>query len=388
MARLYDAFSSGSALESVALMATTILPILLLQQPHTRSQTKDHIRCLERRLKAWKDGDLAALVKKGRTIQQRFLKTRPQNVENENRLARRFTNLMFQDKTHAALDLLANCGKGGVLCLDQPANPNDPDSKTIREALASKHPTSHPASPNSSLLGPPPKVHPVVFDSINAHLIRSTALRTSGAAGPSGLDAHAWRRMCTAFKAASKSLCQSLADVAKRLCSSLVDPEGLGPLLACRLIALNKCPGAVIAQELKEADGVRQVLLHPAATQFITILSTISLFLRDGRKWAAFYSYSLLRTFVLHLASPSCTSHVVPPKPEEIFIMPGMYKLYQLFTVFSSRFLGRIQDKFFFITYSVWTLHWCKKKYIYILTMSLPLINTTIKKNIKKLNIN
>ena len=243
MARLYDAFSSGSALESVALMATSILPILLLQQPHTRSQTKDHIRCLERRLKAWKDGDLAALVKEGRTIQQRFPKTRPQNVENENRLARRFANLMFQGKTHAALDLLANCGKGGVLRLDQPANPNDPDSKTVREALASKHPTSHPASPDSSLLGPPPEVHPVVFDSIDAGLIRSTALRTSGAAGPSGLDAHAWRRMCTAFKAASKSLCQSLADVAKRLCSSLVDPEGLGPLLACRLIALDKCPG-------------------------------------------------------------------------------------------------------------------------------------------------
>ena len=107
----------------------------------------------------------------------------------------------------------------------------------------SKHPPGQPASPDSTLHGPPPEIHPVVFDSIDARLIRSTALRTSGAAGPSGLDAHSWRRLCTAFKTASNSLCQSLAEVAKRLCSSLVDPQGLAPLLACRLIALDKCPG-------------------------------------------------------------------------------------------------------------------------------------------------
>ena len=38
----------------------------------------------------------------------------------------------------------------------------------------------------------------------------------------------------------------------------------------------------------KKLTVSRQVLLHHAATQFITILSTISLFLRDGRKQAAF----------------------------------------------------------------------------------------------------
>ncbi len=44
-------------------------------------------------------------------------------------------------------------------------------------------------------------------------------------------------------KSTSISLCQSLAEVAKRLCSSFVDPQGISPLLACRLIALDKCPG-------------------------------------------------------------------------------------------------------------------------------------------------
>ena len=49
--------------------------------------------------------------------------------------------------------------------------------------------------------------------------------------------------MCSVFKQASNSLCQSLANVAKRLCSSYIDPKVLSPLLACRLIALDKCPG-------------------------------------------------------------------------------------------------------------------------------------------------
>lgn len=130
------------------------------------------------------------------------------------------------------MDLLANRGKGGVLHLDQPANANDSD-------LVSKHPMGQTASANSTLQGPPPDVHPVVFDRIDASLIRSTALRISGAAGPSGLDAHAWRRLSTAFKSASSSLCQSLADVAKCLCSVFVDPQLLTPFLACRLIALD-----------------------------------------------------------------------------------------------------------------------------------------------------
>ena len=58
MAKLYDSFASGSALESIALTATIILLILLLvlQRPHKRSKSKEHTKCLERRLKIWRDG--------------------------------------------------------------------------------------------------------------------------------------------------------------------------------------------------------------------------------------------------------------------------------------------------------------------------------------------
>ena len=94
-------------------------------------------------------------------------------------------------------------------------------------------------------------------------LIRSTALRTSGAAGPSGLDAHAWRRLCTVFKASSSSLCHSLANVTKRLCTTHVDPEAMSPLLANRLIALDKCPGV---RPIDIGDTARRIIAKAALT--------------------------------------------------------------------------------------------------------------------------
>ena len=235
LARLYNSFASGSALESIALMATIVLPILVLQIPYRRSKVKDHIACLERRLKAWKDGDIEILVE-GRTLQP--IKVNSQH--SGNLLARSFADLMFKGKTHAALDLLANGGKGGVLRLEQLVMTNSTNTQSVRDILKSKHPASQPATTGSTLQGVPPEIHPVIIDS---RLIRSTALKTSGTAGPSGLDAHAWRRLCTSFKSSSDTLFLALAELAKRLCSSLIDPQLTSPILACRLIALYKCPG-------------------------------------------------------------------------------------------------------------------------------------------------
>ena len=83
----------------------------------------------------------------------------------------------------------------------------------------------------------------MVFDQITASSIRGAALRTKGAAGPSGIDAHVCRRLCTSFKSASNDLCHALTAIAKRLCTTFVNPKGISPLLVCRLIALDKCPG-------------------------------------------------------------------------------------------------------------------------------------------------
>ena len=43
----------------------------------------------------------------------------------------------------------------------------------------------------------------------------------------------------------------------KRICTTHVDPEGLAPLLTCRLVALDKCPGITGTLQLcaRQEDG-------------------------------------------------------------------------------------------------------------------------------------
>ena len=45
--------------------------------------------------------------------------------------------------------------------------------------------------------GPTLAHHSVIFYALDGSAIRAAALRTSGAAGPSGMDAYGWRRLCT-----------------------------------------------------------------------------------------------------------------------------------------------------------------------------------------------
>ena len=238
LARLFKSFATHTALESVALKAATLMPVLLLQKPARRSKAKDHITCLERCLEAWRQGDLNDLLREGRTIQQ-CIPTSSQFV-NDEQLARSFANLMFQGKTNAALRLLTDQGRGGVLHLDDHLDTSN-GQRRVKGVLLDKHPSGQPLHPDVVCSEDPYETHPVLLESIDADAIRSAALHTSGAAGPSGLDALAWRRLCTSFKAASSELCLSLT--AKRLSTELVDPASIAPLMACRLIALDKNPG-------------------------------------------------------------------------------------------------------------------------------------------------
>ena len=261
LSRLFSAFASASSMESIALRAAIVLPILLLQKPHRKSKAKEHTECLERRLRIWKEGNLNDLVLEGRTIQSRLPKFNSPTAKQN--LSRSFANFMFAGKTKAALDLLSHAQKGGVLHLDDPSDPNNPDSPTVRDMLNSKHPQGQHAHAECIISSAPQDIHPIVFDSIDDNVIRSAAMRTTGSAGPSGVDAHEWRRLCTAFKGASTDLCNSLALVAKRLCTSYVDPKCVSPLLACRLIALDKNPGV---RPIGIGDTARRIIAKAILT--------------------------------------------------------------------------------------------------------------------------
>ena len=271
LARLFRAFADSSALESVAMRAAMVMPVLLIQKPHHRS-----------RLKLWSDGDLDALLNEGRTIQTEFKHHFRQQNTNNTQTARSFAKLVMEGKMRAALHLLSHDNNNGPLPLDSQVEENG-TPKTVREILQAKHPPQQPAKPTSLVdpdtqQQPTAEPHPILFEKIDGQLIRSMALRTDGAAGPSGMDAATWKRLCSSFKTASTELCDALAATARKLCSQHVDPSGVSALVACRLIALDKCPGVrpigvgetarriigraiarAISEDIQEAAGPLQV---------------------------------------------------------------------------------------------------------------------------------
>ena len=237
---LFTAYSQGSALESVALEAIMVACVLLLQKPHSKSKSKDHVRTLERRLRAWHGGEIEGLMKEGRTLQYQLHPfARGSSHDQKEHTARVFSKLVFEGKIHSAIRFLSDSHGGGVLDLSA-----DMDGRTVFEVLQEKHPPAGEVNIEALVSTlEPPDVHPMMFEQITGRSIRNAALRTQGTAGPSGVDAVGWRRICTAFHKESSGLCDAIAAVARRLCAEYVDPEPLRAFLACRLIPLDKRPG-------------------------------------------------------------------------------------------------------------------------------------------------
>ena len=264
LTRLFQAFGERSALEPIALKAAMVLPALVLQRPHASSRAKDHVQCLERRLPLWKAGQIDELVRESRTIQAHLASaTRSRNGLTAESFHRTFANLVFSGKLSAAMRLLeemdSDHASRGVLDLQSPSAPGS--SSTVKDVLVSKHPPAADLSDEAlAHLDPayePVEVHPVLFDTLTGVTIRRAAMRTRGAAGPSGMNADSWRRICSSFKSHSDDLCEALAASARRACTEHVDPELLTALVACRLIPLDKNPGV---RPIGICECVRRIL--------------------------------------------------------------------------------------------------------------------------------
>ena len=138
--------------------------------------------------------------------------------------------------------LLSDDSGTGLLSLNETVD--EVSGKTVREVLEDKHPDPRPVHPDVIVTDiDDDGFHPTIFDNITAESIRVASLHTQGAAGPSGLDALNWRRLCTAFGQKSNDLCAALARVARRISTAFIDPSTLAAYTSCRLIPLNKCPG-------------------------------------------------------------------------------------------------------------------------------------------------
>ena len=168
----------------------------------------NHLACLERRLTARTEGDLASLLQEGSTIHGQFLRTRG-NARSKQQIAQSFAKLMLDGRVRAALRLLTDQDTAGPISPDKLIDPDNNPGEIVRDILLEKHSIGQPLNP-SALLPPDhhaQEPHPLTFDQLTGPLIRTTALRTECAAGPSGIDALGWRRLCTSFRGASFHLC-------------------------------------------------------------------------------------------------------------------------------------------------------------------------------------
>ena len=203
-------------------------------QQLTLKAAKEHQECLEKRLKLWRNGKIDCLLREGRMIQRRIQKSCRNDPPNK---AKIFAKLVMERQINSALRYLSENDGGGVL----------PLTDDVLQQLREKHPEAQEAKLGSMLFGPVEDFPDSIYQHINGEMIREAALRTKGSGGPSGMDAVGFKRIlaCKSFKRSSTNLCDSLAVLTKRLCTQYVDPLTIEPILANRLIPLDKGNGEV-----------------------------------------------------------------------------------------------------------------------------------------------
>ena len=170
-ARLFHAYADASAMECIALKTAMVFPSLILQKPFQELKTKDHVQCIERRMKLWQEfeGEIEKLCKEVRAVQANQISTRLGN-ENITPIPRRFAELM-EGKVRAANCLLnRDTSKTG-----QPLHLED--NRDIRRQMhsqrgsSSKTPLAQPLLPSAvyqqSNDSRPYYPWPVIFEAID-----------------------------------------------------------------------------------------------------------------------------------------------------------------------------------------------------------------------------
>ena len=190
----------------------------------------------------WDAGDINSLLIEARSVQQQLKNGGPKGkpaTKQTSDEGRKFSSLVYSGKTGAAVRMLCEDQKNGVHQLGSTVGDH-----TVYDILKEKHPSAELLDPSAVIPGPcPPPPHSILFTALDRKAIRKAAMKTTGAAGPSGMDAGNWRRVCTSFGSSSDDLCDALASCARRIASSTIDPTALEAYVACRLIPLDKQPG-------------------------------------------------------------------------------------------------------------------------------------------------
>ena len=243
LASLVEAFVSGSALRPIAWKAVTVACHVLLHKPNNSKLQANHLEHLQRRLALWEVGDVAGLLDEGQCIQNHLptLKNRSTDEQSDDVSDTVFSNLVLSGKIKSAIRYMAPSSSGGVLRMDDVVDTSV--GKTVRDVLQEKHPLPRQPPPSVFLQDDPLPVNPILFERITPELIKKISRQMSGSSGPSGMDAEAWCRLLTCFKADSNRLCSALAAMARCICTEQLEAVDLAAFVSARLIPLDKRPG-------------------------------------------------------------------------------------------------------------------------------------------------
>ena len=184
-----------------------IIPQLLLQKQHEHSTRTENIKCLERRMLLWKEGELDQFRKVAATLNDRFAQKYRTKKENGSESAK-FAKLMKKRKVGLSLRLLQENNSRGIL----------PLTHTTKAALAEKHSSAKVAAPDTKIEGPQKNGIEGIFEEINGLMIWKMALKTQCAARPSGLNADCVRTLLSKriFGEVAVDLRKTLANLAKK----------------------------------------------------------------------------------------------------------------------------------------------------------------------------
>ena len=92
------------------------------------------------------------------------------------------------------------------LHVDELIESGGPTLRIVGAIFTEKHPPSMSVDLATQVHRGLSPAHSVIFESLDASCIRSAALHTAGAVGPSGIDALGWRQMCISYESASDLL--------------------------------------------------------------------------------------------------------------------------------------------------------------------------------------
>ena len=102
---------------------------------------------------------------------------------------------------------------------------------------------------------------------------------------------------CKSFKQSSTKLCEVIATLAKTLCTQYIDPSTIEPLVASRLIPLDKGGGALrpigVGEVIRRMYG--KCVMNIAKQDVVEASGSLQLCARQksGSKAATHYKYNL-----------------------------------------------------------------------------------------------